>query len=1092
MSFTRKLGIPLLLLTGAGLFLWSFFFIFAWMVRPDMRAEVRNYSEDELARVKAVRDNSLDLENPPVVNQAVDYDEGAAAGWFPKGESPILAGLVAEGLLPPVNQRVPAEPLVMAGPDGIGTYGGTWYRVANPGELVIGSRLSASGLVRWSPQGYPIVPHAAKAWEASEDGREYTFYLRQGMRWSDGHPFTADDVIYWWEDMLYFETVPPIMRIRGEFGRVEKIDDYTVRFTFPHTHGLFIERLAHHLEFARPRHYLETFHPQKGDPEQIARMLSALRINSSRALYSRMLNALNPECPRLWPWIYRSHQRNSPFVFVRNPYYFAVDPQGNQLPYIDRVLVDIKSPGMIRLSLASGDISMQHLQISYDDYTFLMEQRRLNGYELYHWFPGTRSPYTIYPNLNRRVDPEIPESAHKNRLLNDLRFRLALSHAINRQQIIRAEYHDQVEPAQLSPGPESPNHNERLYRAATEFDPDKANRLLDELGLTQRDREGFRKFDDGRRMYFYLNVSDFTGVGPAQFLIDDWATVGIRVILRYQNRSLWQAEQNTFAHDLSVWTGDSDFIPLLAPRNFVPVNHHAFYAPSYGLWYLFGGPHGDEMALKRRGTEPPADHPLRWAIDRYNEILEMADPEERRQAMDKILEVAAENLWHITVSSPPPSLAVVQDGFRNVPRTAITGWNFFTPGNTGIETYYFEQPRDSPGAIAQIRRSMIEVEPDPELQVAGTEGGRGVARLVRLLVWGSLFCGALMLGVKHPYIGRRLLIMGPTLLVISVITFAIIQLPPGDFLSTRITHLEMEGDDAALQAVEDLKAMFHYDQPALEQYLRWMGVYWFFTFDRADHGLLQGNLGRSMQDGQFVNALVGDRILLTFLISLLTILFTWAFAIPAGIFSAVRQYSIGDYILTFIGFIGMCIPNFLLALVLMYLAGAWFGVNVSGLFSAEYSAQPEWTWGKVADLMKHIWVPVVVLGTAGTAGMIRVMRANLLDELRRPYVTTARAKGVRPMKLLFKYPVRLALNPFISSIGGVFPQLVSGGAIVAMVLSLPTVGPLMLTALLTQDMYLAGSMLMVLSLLGVLGTLVSDLLLLWLDPRIRLTGGTAR
>ena len=202
-----------------------------------------------------------------------------------------------------------------------------------------------------------------------------------------------------------------------------------------------------------------------------------------------------------------------------------------------------------------------------------------------------------------------------------------------------------------------------------------------------------------------------------------------------------------------------------------------------------------------------------------------------------------------------------------------------------------------------------------------------------------------------------------------------------------------------------------------------------------------------------------------------------------------RQYSIGDYILTFIGFIGMCVPGFLLALLLIYASGELFGVRVTGLFSSQYGAQPEWTWGKVADLLGHIWVPVVVLGVGGTASMIRVMRANLLDELKKPYVVTARAKGVRPMKLLFKYPVRLALNPFVSGIGGLFPQLVSGGAIVSIVMSLPTVGPLMLSALMSEDMFLAGSMLMVLSILGVLGTLASDLLLLWLDPRIRFGGG---
>jgi ABC-type dipeptide/oligopeptide/nickel transport system permease component len=229
---------------------------------------------------------------------------------------------------------------------------------------------------------------------------------------------------------------------------------------------------------------------------------------------------------------------------------------------------------------------------------------------------------------------------------------------------------------------------------------------------------------------------------------------------------------------------------------------------------------------------------------------------------------------------------------------------------------------------------------------------------------------------------------------------------------------------------------------------------------------------------------VGERLVLTILLSAGTILFTWIVALPIGIYSAVRQYTVSDYALTLIGFIGMCVPEFLLALVLMALAG------VSGLFSPAYDSQPEWTWGKVVDMLQHIWIPIVVLGVGGTAAMIRIMRANLLDELRKPYVVTAMAKGVRPMKLLLKYPVRIAINPFISGIGGLFPRLISGGAIVSMVLSLPMIGPMLLTALLTQDMYLAGSMLVLLSLLGVVGTLISDLLLLWVDPRIRYEGGT--
>jgi ABC-type dipeptide/oligopeptide/nickel transport system permease component len=303
-------------------------------------------------------------------------------------------------------------------------------------------------------------------------------------------------------------------------------------------------------------------------------------------------------------------------------------------------------------------------------------------------------------------------------------------------------------------------------------------------------------------------------------------------------------------------------------------------------------------------------------------------------------------------------------------------------------------------------------------------------------------------------------------------------------------EFQMQGTEASAPEIEDLRRNFHLDEPVSKRYLRWAGLVWFTTFDERDRGLLQGDLGLSMEHNRSVNQVVGDRLLLTVIVTIVTILFTWAVALPAGIYSAVRPYSWGDYTLTFLAFLSMSVPSFLLALVMIYLGKTWFGVNVSGLFSQEFALMPGWNWPKVADLLKHLWLPVVVLGAGGAAGMIRVMRANLLDELTKPYVTTARAKGLRPLRLLLKYPVRLALIPFVSGLGSLFPQLVSGGAIVAIVLSLPMIGPVMLDALQTEDAYLAGSMLMVMSLLGMAGTLASDLLLLWLDPRIRLTGGS--
>ena len=348
----------------------------------------------------------------------------------------------------------------------------------------------------------------------------------------------------------------------------------------------------------------------------------------------------------------------------------------------------------------------------------------------------------------------------------------------------------------------------------------------------------------------------------------------------------------------------------------------------------------------------------------------------------------------------------------------------------------------------------------------------------------------LLAGLRHPLVWRRLLTLVPILFAISILIFTIVQLPPGDFVTSKAVELSITGDASSSAQLEDIRQNFHFDEPAWQRYMRWAGFTWFTSFKAEDAGLLQGNLGRSMERNESVNDILGDSIGLTVVISISTILFTWAVALPIGIYSAVRPYSLADYVLTLGGFIGMSVPPFLFALVLMYVSAEYFGITVSGLFSVRYAADPVWSWGKFVDLLHHVWVPVVVLGAGSTAVMIRVMRANLLDELKKPYVVAARAKGVRPFRLLMKYPVRMALNPFVSGLAGMFPALISGGAIVALVLSLPTVGPMLMLALVNEDTYFAASMLMVLSVLGMFGTLVSDLLLLWLDPRIRLGGGT--
>ncbi len=1070
----------------------------AALLRPDVATPPMPPPAAELAAVIQAREQSrlLDLANPPVIARKVDYAAMGDQPWRPRGEAPILADLVSEGRLPPVAERVGPEPVVLEGMDGIGHYGGTWQRLVNSYDdlKTIYWRLSGSNLVRWSPQGYPIVPHLAKGWEVSPDYRAFTFQLRRGVRWSDGHPVTADDIIYWYEDEVrYFNVQPKFLRAGATRGVVTKVDELTVRFEFVQPNPLFLERLAStgmnyedHTEHVVPAHYLRKYHPALGDQELLQRTMEAFELASPVAVYKRIKHYLNPEHPRLWPWVIHTYNPTAPQILVRNPYYWAVDPQGNQLPYLDRLVLDTKNNTLIAIAASNGELSMQERHIRYEDHTLLVGGAAQHGYEVFHWKPSTQSLFTVFPNLNRRIDPARPETRHKYTLLNDVRFRRALSLAINRRDIIDAEFNGQTEPAQIAPPADSPYHHAGLAKSFIDHDPARANRLLDEIGLTRRDREGYRVFPDGTRMTFTLNLTDYVTEGPAQFVIDDWAKVGVRVLFRSRARRLFEQEKLTYEHDFTVWTGESEFYPLVEPRNFVPTYFESFYAPAFGWWYQYGGLHGDPASKRPNAQEPPHGHPLRRAMELLDQATMMPREADRIARFREVLDIAAENVWTISIATPPPQLVVVKKGFKNVPRTALFGANLQSPANTGIETYFWEKPTEDPAIVAQTKEAVATVTPWTIVPEAGSRGDGVLSNVLRGLTILAVALGVVLLALRHPLIGRRLILMIPTMLVVSVIVFTLVQLPPGDFAEIRVMRLEMEGTSATEELAADLRRNFRLDEPMWKRYARWMGFTWFTTFKPLDAGLLQGNLGLSMEHEKPAREVIGDRIVLTVIVSLATVLFTWAIALPTGIFSAVRQYSAGDYALTFIGFIGVSVPSFLLALVLMYLAKGWFGLNIGGLFSPEYASMPGWTWGKFADLLKHLWLPVVVLGLGSAAGMIRVMRANLLDELKKPYVTTARAKGVRPLRLLLRYPVRLALNPFISSVGGLFPHLVSGGAIVAMVLSLPMIGPTLFDALIAEDVYLAGSMLMLLSLLGVVGTLVSDLLLLWLDPRIRM------
>jgi peptide/nickel transport system permease protein len=323
------------------------------------------------------------------------------------------------------------------------------------------------------------------------------------------------------------------------------------------------------------------------------------------------------------------------------------------------------------------------------------------------------------------------------------------------------------------------------------------------------------------------------------------------------------------------------------------------------------------------------------------------------------------------------------------------------------------------------------------------------------------------------YIAQRLLLLPFLLFVYSFVIFVIIQAPPGDFLTQYLATLSASGTSISAEQVQALRHEYGLDQPFILQYLYWL------------RELLHGNLGLSLEYQRPNADLIGEQLTLTVVLAVMSFILTWIIAVPAGIYSATHQRSVLDHVLTVINYIGVATPNFMLALILMWIAFAYFGISVTGLFSPEFVDAP-WSVARVVDLLQHMWLPAIILGIAGTARLTRIMRANLLDELNKPYVVTARAKGMREWRLVLRYPVRLALNPLVSTIGWYLPQLFSGSLIVATVMNLPNIGPLLLRALINQDMYLAGTILLIYSFLTIIGTLLSDVLLALIDPRIRM------
>ncbi|MBS14866.1 MAG: peptide ABC transporter substrate-binding protein [Gemmatimonadetes bacterium] len=592
-------------------------------------------------------------------------------------EAPMLEQRVDAGVLPPVEDRVPENPLVVVPPQQMGPYGGIWTRFGNgPRDVgILDDRLAYEGLVRWDAMGKDVIPNLATHWTIEDDGKRYTFHIRKGVRWSDGHVFTTADIAFWYHHYLLNTDLTPV--ISNDFKSasgvmtMEVIDPWTVTFTFPETKGLFLQKLASGRSqemCAYPAHYLKHFHVDFVDPDWLEQMALAKGFDLWSKLFKEEWEWRTMETPRLWPWLMVEPPPSRPIRLERNPYYWKVDPEGRQLPYIDGMTFEIFDNETINFKAINGEIGMQSRHIDFRNYSLLLEHREKGGYRVFEWLDGSSGPTCVMPNLNHR-DPLVRE------LIEQREFRIALSHAIDREAINEINYFGIGEPRQVSPPRSSEFYWEEFSKAYTEYDPEKANRMLDQIGLTDRDGSGYRLLRDGRPLTLYIETTNQSS-RELEIVASNWREVGIQAEIKELARQLWTERKRALTFDVAVWGGAAGQIPTLDPKWFVPVDVNNWNAPAYGRWYQTQGKQGERPTPKIQEAQDL------WAL-----LERTVDLEEQKRLFRKILELNRENLWIIGMVGERPSIVVVNDTFRNVPEVAVSSWMFRTPGNTAVECY---------------------------------------------------------------------------------------------------------------------------------------------------------------------------------------------------------------------------------------------------------------------------------------------------------------------------------------------------------------------------------------------------------------------
>jgi peptide/nickel transport system substrate-binding protein len=619
-----------------------------------------------------------------------DYERATGRKITKFNEAPMLVELVKQGKLPPVEKRLPEEPAVVEPVEEVGQYGGTWRRAALSKANITSPRMGYEPLVRWARDGKTIIPNVCTSWKVTEGGRVYTFFLRKGLKWSDGEPFTADDIMFWYEDVICNKDLTPIfpswLVVGGKSVEVKKINDYTIQFKFSRPYSLFLNYLAGPggpSICSYPKHYLKQFHIKYVSEEKLKELVKDFKFSYWYQLFLDRADCYsNPELPSIKAWIPKA-KPGAPVVNAeRNPYYWKIDISGNQLPYIDRMsFIMVQEPQMITMKAVQGELDMQGggADCPFSDFTLLVENSEKGNYKVFQWNDG-KTGSAVFFNQNYTKDKYI------GGLLRNIKFRKALSLAINRDEINQLIYLGQAPPTYMM-FPFTSLQNDPEIRSLYEYNITEANKLLDELGLSKRDKDGFRLRPDGKTLQLTIIANLAFPIHPdvMQLIAQYWNKVGIKTVVDAISGSLWFPRIQSSDYQIAGYTAEFNkdcFDLTYSTISIVPSSNTTYWCPLWGLWYATGG---------KSGEKPTGDALKLVSI--FDKIKLTVNTKEREKLTEEMLRIWAGNLWVVPVAGSYNLPVIVKNNFRNVPKDATLAYPLSSPGYLNPEQFFIKEAK---------------------------------------------------------------------------------------------------------------------------------------------------------------------------------------------------------------------------------------------------------------------------------------------------------------------------------------------------------------------------------------------------------------